>query len=53
MNQLGRSVFIFCDIRSETEVQEILTSYSPDLKTFKSSINENKTFYKEVKNGFL
>jgi pantoate kinase len=49
MNQLGRSVFIFCDKRSEKEVQEVLTSYSPDLKIFKSSINENRTFYKKIK----
>lgn len=41
MNQLGRSVFIFCDKDSENEVQDLLTSYKPNLKTFKSSINES------------
>jgi pantoate kinase len=49
MNQLGRSIFIFCDKQSEKKIQEILTSYSPDLKTFKSSINENRTFYRKIK----
>jgi len=49
MNQLGRSVFIFCYKDSEKEVQEVLSSYKPHLKTFISSINESKSFSMKTK----
>ena len=51
MNQLGRSIFIFCNKSSENKVQDILSSYKPNLKTFRSSINENRSFY--TKKEFL
>lgn len=47
MNQLGRSVFIFCQNSSENEVHEVLSSYKPNLKTFRTSINRNKSFFME------
>jgi len=46
MNQLGRSIFIFCKKSSEKQVLEVLSSYKPKLKTFESSINKSKRFYK-------
>ncbi len=48
MNQLGRSIFIFCHKTSEKEVQEVLNSYKPDLKLFKSSINDSKDFFMKI-----
>ena len=48
MNQLGRSIFIFCHKNSEKEVQEILNSYKPYLKLFKSSINDSKKFFTKI-----
>ena len=48
MNQLGRSVFIFCKKSSEKQVQEVLNSYKPELKTFRSSVNESKSFFIEM-----
>jgi pantoate kinase len=48
MNQLGRSIFIFCHKSSENKVQDILNSYKPDLKLFKSSINDSKKFFTKI-----
>jgi hypothetical protein len=41
MNQLGRSVFTFCNKYSVKHVEEVFKSYEPDLKIFRSTINEN------------
>ncbi len=41
MNQLGRSVFAFCNKYSFKHVEEVFKSYEPDLKIFRSTINEN------------
>lgn len=49
MNQLGRSIFIFCEENVEKQVHGVLNSYKPDLKIFKSSINENRDFFTEKK----
>jgi pantoate kinase len=48
MNQLGRSIFIFCHKSSEKEVQGVLNSYTPDLKLFNTSINNDKIFYMRI-----
>ncbi|TFG03478.1 MAG: hypothetical protein EU542_02030 [Promethearchaeota archaeon] len=49
MNQLGRSIFVFCHKDSEKEVYEVLNSYKPSLKIFRSSINNNKGFFVKTK----
>ncbi|TES98481.1 MAG: hypothetical protein E3J90_05785 [Promethearchaeota archaeon] len=43
MNQLGRSVYVFCKKGKEKEVFEIYNTYKPDIKTFKLTINNQKT----------
>jgi pantoate kinase len=51
MNQLGRSVYAFCEKGKEKEVIEIIDTYKPDIKTFTLTINDQKTinFKKERK----
>jgi two-component SAPR family response regulator len=43
MNQLGRSVYIFCKKGSENEVLEVLNTYKPDILIFKLTINNKNT----------
>jgi len=43
MNQLGRSIYAFCENGKEKEVFEIYNTYKPDLKTFKLTINNEQT----------
>jgi len=43
MNQLGRSVYAFCEKGKEKEVIEIYNAYKPDIKTFKLTINNEQT----------
>jgi pantoate kinase len=47
MNQLGRSVFAFCNNTTKNAVEEVLQSYEPDLKTFHSTIYESQSIYLE------
>jgi len=42
MNQLGRSVYAFCEKGKEKEVFEVYNTYKPDIKTFKLTINNEK-----------
>ena len=39
MNQLGRSVYAICTKKQEREVVEIFESFKPDVKIYRSSIN--------------
>ncbi len=43
MNQLGRSVYIFCKKGSENEVLEVLNTHKPDILIFKLTINNKNT----------
>ena len=43
MNQLGRSVYAFCEKKKEKEVFEIYNTFKPEIKTFKLSINNGQT----------
>ncbi|MFX1448371.1 MAG: hypothetical protein ACFFCG_09580 [Promethearchaeota archaeon] len=43
MNQLGRSVYVFCKRGREKEVFEIYNTYKPVIKTFELKINYKKT----------
>ena len=43
MNQLGRSVYVFCKKGKEKEVFEVYNTYKPEIKTFELKINNNKT----------
>ena len=41
MNQLGNSVYAICKREEEGKITEILESYKPEIKIYKSSINLN------------
>ena len=43
MNQLGRSVYLFCVKSMENEVFEIFNTYKPKIRTFKLKINKEQT----------
>ena len=43
MNQLGRSVYIFCQKGKENEVLEVLNTYKPEILIFKLTINNRNT----------
>ena len=43
MNQLGRSVYAFCKNEKEMEVYDTFNTYKPDIKTFKLTINNQRT----------
>jgi len=43
MNQLGRSVYIFCKKGKENEVLEVLNTYKPEILIFKLTINNKNT----------
>ncbi len=43
MNQLGRSVYIFCKKGKENEVLEVLNTYKPEILVFKLTINNKNT----------
>jgi len=43
MNQLGRSVYVFCERKQEKEVFEIFSTYKPDINIFNLTINNGKT----------
>jgi len=43
MNQLGRSVYVFCKKGKEEEVFEIFDTYKPGIETFELTINKEQT----------
>jgi len=43
MNQLGRSVYVFCKKGKEKDVFETYNTYKPDIKTFTLTIKDQKT----------
>ena len=43
MNQLGRSVYAFCNKEEEKEVFEVFNTYKPEIIMFKLTINNQKT----------
>ncbi|MFW9818561.1 MAG: pantoate kinase [Candidatus Thorarchaeota archaeon] len=43
MNQLGRSVYAICRKEKENEVLNVMESYKPELKTFSTHIQQNKS----------
>ena len=43
MNQLGRSIYIFCKKGKENEVLEVLNTYKPEILIFKLTINNRNT----------
>ena len=43
MNQLGRSVYIFCKKGKENEVLEVLNTYRPEILIFNLTINNKNT----------
>jgi len=43
MNQLGRSIYVFCKKGKEKEVFEIYNTYKPEINTFKLTINNEQT----------
>ncbi len=43
MNQLGRSVYVFCKKGKENEVLEVLNTYKPEILIFKLTINNKNT----------
>ncbi|MFX0022831.1 MAG: pantoate kinase [Candidatus Hermodarchaeota archaeon] len=43
MNQLGRSVFAICGKEKETEVLNVMESYSPEIKIFSTFIHQKKS----------
>jgi len=48
MNQLGRSVYAFCEKGKEKEVFETYNTYMPEIETFTLTINKEQTIkYKE------
>jgi pantoate kinase len=49
MNQLGRSVYAICEIKNENEVLNVMESYKPELKTFSSHIQQNKSILLKTK----
>jgi len=43
MNQLGRSVYAFCERRKEKKVFEVYNTYKPEIKIFELTINNKQT----------
>ncbi len=43
MNQLGRSVYAICGKENENEVLNVMESYKPEINTFSTSIQRNKS----------
>jgi len=43
MNQLGRSIYVFCKKGKENEVLEVLNTYKPEILIFKLTINNRNT----------
>jgi len=43
MNQLGRSVYIFCKKGKENEVLEVLNTLKPEILIFTLTINNKNT----------
>ena len=44
MNQLGRSVYCFCEEDNKDKVLEILDSFKPEIKIFELRVNKEKAF---------
>ncbi|MFX0006672.1 MAG: pantoate kinase [Promethearchaeota archaeon] len=49
MNQLGRSVYAICGKEKENEVLNVMESYKPELKTFSTHIQQNKSILLKTK----
>ncbi len=50
MNQLGRSVYVFCKKGKEKDVFDIYNTYKPEIKIFTLTINDQRTInFKEEK----
>jgi pantoate kinase len=49
MNQLGRSVYAICGKEKENEVLNVMESYKPELKTFSTHIQQNKSILLKIK----
>ncbi|MHA2288590.1 MAG: pantoate kinase [Promethearchaeota archaeon] len=43
MNQLGRSVYVFCKTGKEKEIFEVFNTYKPEIKTYKLKVNNDQT----------
>ena len=54
MNQLGRSVYVFCKKGKEKDVFETYYTYKPEIETFTLTINNGRTIkFKEKRNSQL
>ncbi|TFG06759.1 MAG: hypothetical protein EU539_06805 [Promethearchaeota archaeon] len=45
MNQLGRSVFAFCKNKDVSKVLEVYNCFKPEIRIYKSNVNEIKPFF--------